>query len=32
MPKYSALDTIIESAWKWRQQNPHGYTTNSGLG
>ena len=24
-PKFQALDTIIESAWKWHERNPHGY-------
>lgn len=24
-PKYSNLETIIESAWKWYQSNPEGY-------
>ncbi|MBT2678795.1 UDP-glucose 4-epimerase GalE [Bacillus sp. ISL-35] len=24
-PKYSALETMIESAWKWFQKNPKGY-------
>ena len=26
-PQYPDLDTIIESAWRWKQQHPHGYTT-----
>ena len=25
-PLYPSLTTIIESAWRWHQQNPHGYT------
>jgi UDP-glucose 4-epimerase len=24
-PKHAAVETIIESAWQWRQQNPNGY-------
>ncbi len=25
-PRYPDLDTIIESAWRWKQQHPRGYT------
>lgn len=25
-PQYPDLDSIIESAWKWKQRHPHGYT------
>ncbi|MDA3800477.1 MAG: UDP-glucose 4-epimerase GalE [Kiritimatiellae bacterium] len=25
VPKYSDVDSIVESAWKWHQQNPDGY-------
>lgn len=25
-PRYPDLDTIIESAWRWKLQHPHGYT------
>ena len=25
-PRYPDLDTIIESAWRWKQQHPNGYT------
>jgi len=24
-PRYSGLDTIIETAWRWHQNHPHGY-------
>ncbi len=24
-PRYSDLDTIIETAWRWHQSHPHGY-------
>ncbi len=24
-PRYPDLDTIIESAWRWKRQHPHGY-------
>jgi len=24
-PRYSDLDTIIETAWRWHQNHPHGY-------
>ncbi len=24
-PRYPDLDTIIESAWRWKQRHPHGY-------
>lgn len=24
-PKYSSLDSIIETAWKWHKENPEGY-------
>lgn len=24
-PKYSSLDSIIETAWKWHEENPEGY-------
>lgn len=24
-PKYNDLETIIETAWKWHKNNPHGY-------
>jgi UDP-glucose 4-epimerase len=25
-PQYPELDSIIESAWRWKQRHPHGYT------
>ncbi len=25
-PRYPDLDSIIASAWRWKQQHPHGYT------
>ncbi len=28
-PRYPDLDSIIESAWRWKQQHPHGYTKDS---
>lgn len=29
-PKYPDLQQIVQSAWDWRQQNPKGYTKDSG--
>jgi UDP-glucose-4-epimerase GalE len=26
-PKYEDVDTIVETAWRWRERNPHGYQT-----
>jgi len=25
-PQYEDLDTIVETAWRWRERHPHGYT------
>ena len=27
-PKYSDLQTIIKTAWKWHKNNPNGYKKN----
>jgi UDP-glucose-4-epimerase GalE len=26
-PRYEAVDTIVESAWRWRERHPNGYAT-----
>jgi UDP-glucose-4-epimerase GalE len=26
-PRYAALDTIVEDAWRWHRTHPHGYRT-----
>jgi UDP-glucose 4-epimerase len=28
-PKYSTLETIVENAWNWHKNHPHGYGNNS---
>ena len=25
-PRYATIESIIESAWAWHQQHPHGYS------
>lgn len=25
-PKFDCLEKVVETAWKWQQKNPHGYT------
>jgi UDP-glucose-4-epimerase GalE len=25
-PRYEDVDTIVETAWRWREQHPHGYS------
>ena len=30
-PKYTTLASIIETAWNWHSQHPHGYATNAEL-
>jgi len=29
-PQYAQLDQIIESAWRWMQEHPHGYASAAG--
>jgi UDP-glucose 4-epimerase len=29
-PRYSTLESIIQSAWDWKQKNPHGYGDSAG--
>jgi UDP-glucose 4-epimerase len=26
-PQFEEVDTIVETAWKWRERNPHGYSS-----